>query len=761
MKLLPSNVRQWVAKTFAADFIRGRDADDSAPALPGTSRLSQPYAQSAWVRAAVNHVAGEIAGQELKFYAGETEFEDAAFAAFWAAPAYGPRTLTGTQPRLSLGDVLRDLAAWAKLEGEFFLLFDDSWGLPGLRPAGAVSPFLIARPDRMQIILSYGEILGWRYSQPNGRLLTLLPEQVEHWKGFNPYDDWRGVGDLRAALVAAEGAFLTGTYIRELMRNNGDQGFIVIGKSGVIDDAQREQIVADLRAKRNALRRGIARDIFLTGDISVDRPAERAASTDLNVGKSLSHQEIFVAFGVPPSMAEVKASYSTGKDSDYYQLITRTCQPLGQSIAEVLGRLAARMTGKALCAELEWDDHPVMVEVRNSRIDALQKLWGMGMPVANANDFLDLGMKPFPGWDVGYLPFSVTPTASDSQLSPFNSQPAGSDPASDPAMSEPAAVVPEIENLRLLMLARQRAARPAPVARRVESGGDFSAFACNHGAEAIAQRAERNPAEIAEWRTHMAKRRETVKSFQSGIGRVLRDARIETLRRLDAKKSASGPSTFTPQLSTAAPSQKAGSALDFVFDLAKFAEAFTGVMRNQHKVALNTAGKQLFAEVGRDDPFAFPPAEVLNFLAGRQNKLSSIPGSIHEEIKAAIEEGLVKGESTDQIAARVRAAFNGIDADRAKRIALTETAAAYGAGRDEAMKQAGVTYKAWLTSGNANVRSAHLEAGLTYPKDGGIPYDEPFVVDGELLMYPGDDAGSPGNVINCHCISIAVAAPDA
>lgn len=759
MKLLPSNVRQWVAKTFAADFIRGRDADDSAPALPGTSRLSQPYAQSAWVRAAVNHVAGEIAGQELKFYLGETEFEDAAFSAFWAAPAYGPRTLTGTQPRLPLGDVLRDLAAWAKLEGEFFLLLDDSWGLPGIRPSVAVSPFVIARPDRMQIILSAGEIIGWRYSQPNGRQLTLLPEQVVHWKGFNPYDDWRGIGDLRAALVAAEGAFLTGTYIRELMRNNGDQGFIVIGKSGVIDDGQREQIVADLRAKRNALRRGIAKDIFLTGDISVDRPAERAASTDLNVGKSLSHQEIFVAFGVPPSMAEVKASYSTGKDSDYYQLVTRTCQPLGASIAQVLGQLAARMTGKALSAELEWDDHPVMVEVRNSRIDALQKLWGMGMPVQAANDFLDLGMKPFAGWDVGYLPFSVTPTSSGEPVP-------SADPAADPALAEPVADVPEIENLRLLMLAKQRAARPAPVARRVDKSDDFSAFVCgcsgsgeHQQADLIAQRADRPPAEIAEWRTHMAKRRETVKSFQSAIGRVLRDARIETLRRLDAKKSVLDSSALSSQLSTLA--QHKSAALDFVFDLAKFAEAFTGVMRSQHRVALNTAGKQLFAEVGRDDPFAFPPAEVLNFLAGRQNKFSGVPGSIHEEIKAAIEEGLVKGESTDQIAARVRAAFNGIDSDRAKRIALTETAAAYGAGRDEAMKQAGVTHKAWLTSGNANVRAAHLEAGLTYPKDGGIPFDEPFVVDGEELMFPGDDAGSPGNVINCHCISIAVAAPDA
>ena len=40
-----------------------------------------------------------------------------------------------------------------------------------------------------------------------------------------------------------------------------------------------------------------------------------------------------------------------------------------------------------------------------------------------------------------------------------------------------------------------------------------------------------------------------------------------------------------------------------------------------------------------------------------------------------------------------------------------------------------------------------------------IPLDEPFVVDGEELMYPGDENGSPENVINCQCIQIAAQKP--
>ena len=36
-----------------------------------------------------------------------------------------------------------------------------------------------------------------------------------------------------------------------------------------------------------------------------------------------------------------------------------------------------------------------------------------------------------------------------------------------------------------------------------------------------------------------------------------------------------------------------------------------------------------------------------------------------------------------------------------------------------------------------------------------IPVDDPFIVGGEELMFPGDPNGSPGNVINCRCFTFA------
>jgi SPP1 gp7 family putative phage head morphogenesis protein len=176
-------------------------------------------------------------------------------------------------------------------------------------------------------------------------------------------------------------------------------------------------------------------------------------------------------------------------------------------------------------------------------------------------------------------------------------------------------------------------------------------------------------------------------------------------------------------------------------------------MGRQQTLALNAAGQELFRELGKNDPFQFAPAKVIAFLRDREVKLANLPQEVSDQIRQTLEDGLQAGDTMDQLADRVRAECNDISAQRAATIAQTETAAAYGAGRQEAMQEAGITLKQWLTSGNANVRPAHQAANGQI-----VPVDDPFIVDGEELMNPGDSSGSPGNVINCHCVAIAIAA---
>ena len=721
----------FIGKSLATDFASGRDLDGGG--LGSEARLSLPYAQSAWVQSAIRFKTSEIAATALKFYAGENELADKAVLAWWESPFIGParRALSQAEGRAAL-------AAWLDLEGECFILLGDEWLLPSFSRRGAPLPkLLIARPDRMRHITSGAEIVGWMFTDGAGRQHALLPEQVKHRAEFNPYDEWRGLSRLLAVFNAAESDYLAGVYTRNLMRNNGDQGVFIGVKGQPPTDAQRDQIIGQLREKRRRAQRGEFSAAFIPAEILVEDAKASAPGADIQASRIASREEIFVGLGVPPSMGQVKASYSTGASSDRYQLITGTCMAQAKAVDDLLGQIASMQTGLVLTAEADWDDHPVMVEARQARVDSALKLWGAGMPLKDANDYLGLGMRPFTGWEIGYLPFSV---------SPVDAMGGTADPAADPALAEPAADVPAdpaVEQLRLVLLARQRIERNVtpsrPVARRVEAGDPFAAFVCQCHGEGLEMK-ERDPKQLARWKDLMAKRRETVRSYEARFGREIMAARREVLAKIER--------SYTPAAKGVVAK---AAAADLIFDLGKWKDGFLASMRRVAATALNTAGKQLFAELGKDDPFAFPPEAVLEYARSRENKLSGVADEVHARITESLESGITAGDTTEELAARIRAEFNGIDAGRARVIAMTETSAAYGQGRQQAMQEAGIEYKQWLTSGNANVRATHAAANEQI-----VPVDEYFDVGGEQLAHPGDPAGSPENVINCHCVSIPV-----
>lgn len=90
-------------------------------------------------------------------------------------------------------------------------------------------------------------------------------------------------------------------------------------------------------------------------------------------------------------------------------------------------------------------------------------------------------------------------------------------------------------------------------------------------------------------------------------------------------------------------------------------------------------------------------------------------------------------------------------------IARTEAITALRAGQFESIEQAineseierADIVKVWDDTGDARTRPEHVQAGIDYAD--GIPVDEPFIVDGEALMYPGDQGGSAANTIQCRC----------
>jgi len=93
-------------------------------------------------------------------------------------------------------------------------------------------------------------------------------------------------------------------------------------------------------------------------------------------------------------------------------------------------------------------------------------------------------------------------------------------------------------------------------------------------------------------------------------------------------------------------------------------------------------------------------------------------------------------------------------AARAETILRTEMQRAYNLANHsqqlETAKRTPGTTKSWVATADTRTRQSHLRAHMTY-KANPIPVEEPFIVGGAKLMYPGDPNGPPEETINCRC----------
>lgn len=700
-----------------------RGDDTTLPGGSSSTKLHNPSAQSAWVFRCLQLIAGPIRSVPLEWYAmtgrhEQTELDDPKLASFWARPA-----VTSGEVRLSFGDFIELSCHWIGLKGQAFWVLDDSW----LSPRGAKSPILLARADRLTAITQGDTLLGWQFLDGRGRGYQLLPQQVIRPRFLNPWDDTAGLAPMDAAWIAASADHAAGTFSRNISQANGDQGVYVISKSGTLSAEQQTQITAALRQKAALARSGQFRAAFLTGDVAIEDPKIRSVDASFLAGRNFSRDEIATAFGVPCSMLQKMDSYSVGAASDRYRLIDETCVPMAQRLAEAIAQIERLRTGRDLAPEFDWSEHSVLSQVRNEKLKAAADVWKCGVPWAVLNDTMDLGLDPFPGADEAWLPMGL-----ESKGAMSKAQGAGSDApeTGDDSPDEPRALMRA--NMKTLDGLVQRlthhASRITPPANQAPN--------------------TKNQERGTLWKKHMAARKPSEKLFASKFSKVLMEARKEVLAKLDAtEKNLAGV--------------RERGVLDLIFDLAQFTVSLVSEMSKAHRATLAEATGQFLLEIARpDDPWTMPDAAALAFLRSRENLMKDVAAEVFADVNATLSEGLAAGESTAKLKERVRAAFNDATDTRAQTIAVTETGAAFGKARAEAMQGLGITHKQWLSAQDDRVRATHrridgqvvrLEEPFRVPRDGG----------GEDLMdHPCGDGGSAENVINCRCVHVPLMEED-
>lgn len=159
------------------------------------------------------------------------------------------------------------------------------------------------------------------------------------------------------------------------------------------------------------------------------------------------------------------------------------------------------------------------------------------------------------------------------------------------------------------------------------------------------------------------------------------------------------------------------------------------------------------AQLGVNLPFNPADPLLLDQLARTRNLLVRIPDEIYRTMIYQLDQAA--GETPQQQADRINEILNITGSQnwpaRARTIATTEVHRAYHFGALALAQRADASdrrelNKRWDARDDTKTRPAHGRA------DGQIaPVNQPFIVDWEALMAPGDPSGRPENVINCRC----------
>lgn len=150
------------------------------------------------------------------------------------------------------------------------------------------------------------------------------------------------------------------------------------------------------------------------------------------------------------------------------------------------------------------------------------------------------------------------------------------------------------------------------------------------------------------------------------------------------------------------------------------------------------------------DPFRETVDSYVKKTAGK--KIKDISSTSRNLVRRQLYIGLSDGEGNDKLASRIDEFIEPTYKGRSMNIARTETCGAAGLGGQTAAKETGLELeKEWYASKDDVTREAHdLADGQR------VPVDEPYEVDGEELMFPGDTSlgAGAGNVCRCRCTEL-------
>jgi len=561
---------------------------------------------------------------------------------------------------------------------------------------GLVEALRLLRPDRMRLRTETNPRAGWIYTQIDGSERKIPFDRVLPLFLPDPDNDWDGLSPLRPG----EASVAQGNHAREwnknLLASNARPPGILKGKWDM-NQEQKDKAIKKFLEKYGGFRN--AGNPIMQGDLEWSPVAQTAQELEWLEGMRLADRSVAVALGYPPQMLGDKdamtfANYQEARRSLYEDHIL----PLLYWILDDINAWLVKPYGEDLFFAPNLDEVSALKEQQELLWKRIKE--ADSLTLNEKREALGYDQAPSPAGDLILYGTVLLDGKTGEVLK------GGKDP-------EPQTVAPP-----------RAQSMPAEAAAKESTGLDTK------------------DVRVQYWKSFDA-RRHYFEDRAIGIFRgLMKEERNKVLRAIKQAGYAAGlADAAAAEIGKNKDSWQRAYVGVYQMVVRDFAQLTTSRMRKSYG-----AGLEAKALEDSIDPWDDVVSKYILTQSG--DKITGIIQTTRQAVRSVLGEGVEKGEGIDALAKRVDALYlEDIIPHRSEVIARTEVINASNLGAVEAAKATGlVLRKQWIATADERTRDAHAAA------DGQIvPMDQPFLVGGAQLQWPGDTSlGAPASqTIQC------------
>ena len=659
------------------------ELDDELPSPSQNSYDSylKAYADSIWVFNCVHRIIQDISSVPIALYNEKDE-------TIYEHPALD--LLHKVNNQMTMSDLLEWTQGGLELTGNAYwkLEVNNSKGIPTM-----IWPLI---PSYVKILKSDNPnefIKGYEYLV-NGKSIIFKPEEIIHFKNFNPLDYHYGLAPLAAARIGVETHNAGSKWNLNFLKNSARPDIAIVVPNALTQEQRnRMREIWNQQYKGNNNSHGV---VFLERGAKTEILGVSQKDMDFVLQTKMSREDICAVFGVPPVMVGI-FEYANYANSEVQEKIywRSTILPKAEKICQILNEFYVPLfdkTGKIYFDIVESEIKALRAD-EEKRSNYINRYWQMGIPMDTLIDAYDLPFSKVKGiTDVSYIPVSVYPSGSmpdNNNSVNFNYE----------------KMMKEFDEGYKANITPSRAMLKSKHHRFIILANNLS------------------------------------KPMQKDVRKYFDEQRDKILKAL-SEYTGQRPNLMDIGISD----REMDEELEKVITPHIRKSIYEG--RDSENLLLKEWTKKDAPVMQEKSKSRIEDWIKLKCFQWAQN----INNTTRKKLQKVLDEEIALGSGIEVISKRVAEVFDMERDYRTLRIAQTEVISSLNAGSIEAYRENEmVELKGWLPAYDEVTREAHAEAGHRYGIHGAIPIDEDFVLStGATGQAPGD-MSLAGDSINCRC----------